>query len=254
MSDLTLGVPASSPSFGRVVFKAIGSSSLIAASLISVTMFTVMNGNMVDRFTHGLFGNSSALFAYLDAQGLGFVGYLLAFLIACIIVLAPFDYILGFNIQEAMAGNYMGCTTNYDFVFTMIGIYFVTAFIIGMTMRHTSSSLGGFLLGFFAIVYLDIIIYTVLYAIPPLIATNAPEAAPYMDLVQSYSSSFLAGVYGEPLTTVLVKSALLNGTIMGIFGAFWTAVLMPSRVSGIGVIACPIEAPLCRFEPNKKKK
>jgi hypothetical protein len=180
----------------RLIFRAWRNTNAIFLALVGITSFAIYYGNLMDRVTSQLFINTSSLFQHFDK-----LGWAISSLLACVVIIGPFDY----WIQQSSG-------TNLDLVITMLLIYFFTSIIIGRTMSG-QSDVSGFLLGFLTIVYINYLTYTILYA-----TTMAVENAELL-------TAFIQGFYGiTDMNLFFVKSTLINGTILGVFGFFWTVV------------------------------
>lgn len=213
-----------------MITKIIFSVTSVTMFMLQVSQLTVLYGNLADRITHDLFINSSYLLQVFD------YGWIFAYIIGGLILLGPMNYYMGL----------CGIPANYDLIISVLGIYFVASIIIGITMKNYTP-IGGFLLGFLTIAFFNIIVYTIAtYGSTLLSRYGIGEEIG--GIIQVIISSFLNGVYNQSIGVLLINGILINGTIMGVFGAFWTAVLMPSRKSMLPEpikVKCPSGGKTC---------
>jgi hypothetical protein len=177
------------------------------STLLQWAQFTVYFGNMLDRITNYLIIDSSEL---LQAMPNG-SGWWISYIFGAMIMLGPMDYyvLLG-------GGNMIGL------VITLLGIYGVSAFWIGLNMRRYHP-IGGFILGFVSIAFFNIIVYFFSTKLSVLFQGIDPEMT---GMIQNLMNSILGGIYDDDISNVLFRGIIWNGIIFGVFGAFWTAVLM----------------------------
>lgn len=242
--DLTLAPPKMSTY--RVFLRAIGQSTAIVAILVGFTAYAISEANLLDRFTNNLLSQSSAIFDYIDVYPLD---VLIPMLLAGVVILAPFDYILGFNLQNVVMGNFHGSTTNYDYVIMMLLIYFVAGLFVGLRMRHTRNPFGGFILGFVAIAVLNLTVFIAIQFGSLIVGYYYPTFEGGVETVTGIINALLSGIYGESAAVFLLKGILLNGFILGVFGAFFTALMMaPAQDPMSTVIMCPDDMPICTVD------
>jgi len=181
----------------NILIKIWRSSSTVLLSLLGIISFSLYYGNLFDRITSELFVNSSMLFQYFNS-----LGWIITFLIACIIVIGSFD----FWIMKSP-------NTELDLVISMILIYFIAAISIGKIMKG-EPNISGFILGFFTILYVNYLLYGILFAV------SKTELGEYIYLI-----AIIKGFYGiTNINLFLIKGIFINGFILGVFGYFWVVV------------------------------
>lgn len=180
----------------NLLFKVWRNTTIILFSFLSIITFTVYYGNLFDRVTINLLRNSSSFF-----QSLGGLGWILSIITSCVIIIGSFDYWISISPNN-----------NYDLIIAMILIYLFVGFTIGKTMKGLPNY-SGFLLGFFSMIYINYTMYGIIYGLSSAID-------------QGYIIfAVIKGFYGmDNIHAYLIKGALINGAVLGVFGFFFTSV------------------------------
>lgn len=230
----------------KLLGRVISSVSTIIGFLFTVTIIALQRGNLLDRFTNNLFVHSGSFFQAIAVES-GTLSYFISAIIACAILIGPIDYFAGFNLftmQPTIGGN-------MDLVISMLLLYFISAIMIGWVMR-ANGALGGFLLGFLTIFVLNMLVYITLHYTSVVLSYAIPELTPFADQISSIIDALLSGVYGEDTTAFIIRGTLLNGTVLGTFGAFFTAIFMPSKHKEIDIaLECDPAKDFCYVPINE---
>lgn len=235
-------------SMGRDIFRICAIALGLYSTIIMIATIAVYYGNLYDRMTSGLFVNTSAVFQSLPFS----LGWTLAMLLAGVVLIGPIDYYTNINRVQ-----------DIDLLLTILLIYFLAAIFVGInTVRWARSDrkeiifehghdypmpsayqylLRGFLIGFFTIFIFNMIIYLLIHGLTSLLETQ-PLIQNFADLIASVASGIISGFYGESAETILIKSCFMNGALFGVYGAFWTAVLLPPRPASDNDITLGIPA------------
>ena len=234
MSMVNFPLDAHSTTNGSMIVRVIFSCTGVTFFMIQVAAFAVYFGNLGDHFVSDLLINTSAVL-----QSTSF-GWWISYFVGGTIMLGPMDYFIQLSMWNP----------NYDLLISIMGIYFISSIFIGMNMRHYHP-VGGFLLGFCAIAFFNIVIYLVITQFSSLLSNYGVDAST-VEMIKSVVDSILSGTYGEPTAQFLFRGIFINGVMMGVFGAFWTAILMPSkaRIKDLVVkVKCPTGNGTCVVPP-----
>ena len=179
-----------------------GSYGIITAAL-SLMALSVLNGNAFESFTSGLFVDMGEL---LKASG--DFAYPISMLIAGVIFLGPMHY---YAMQNAL-----------DVIIILLIVYLFSGFILGRMFKHP---LWAFIAGIVVMVSFCIMLTSII-GIIDYVAGNV------VSLPMSISGLIYAiidGVFDMDIMTLAMMTSIENGSILGVFGALWGAVVMPSK-------------------------
>jgi hypothetical protein len=164
---------------------------------------SVLNGNAFESFTSGLFIDMGELL-----KESGAFAYPLAMLIAGVIFLGPMHY---YAMQNAL-----------DVIIILLIVYLFSGFILGRMFKHP---LWAFIAGIVVMVSFCIMLTSIIGIIDYIGGNIAALPMSIGNLIYS----IIDGVFGMDITTLAMMTSLENGSILGLFGAMWGAVIMPSK-------------------------
>lgn len=216
--------------------KSLRSASSVISVLLTITALTTMYGNLIDRVTSNLFVGSSDIIQLLD-ELFGGLSILAGYLFGALILIGPMDYWI--SVSEGF---------DFNLILTILFFYLISSVSIGYIMRK-SHPIGAFIMGIVTMAYFNYGVYTILYAL-----SYIPQLGSALTIILN---GIVGGIYGSDINFFfLLRGTLENGVIMGIFGAFWASIFMPTRnnmmMGAPNVIGyCPPNSSTCYVPVNK---
>lgn len=215
----------------RTTFRYIMIMLSMTTTLLTITGFAVYYGGLMDRFTSDFLQNTSSFLQNLP-YGLGFV---IATLCAGAIIIGPLDYYL----DPVRSGN-------LNLIITILLIYFIASIFIGLNVSKTAQMQQknqqqksayyylfiGFIMGFGAFAVFNGLVYLILNNFMSLLEGYA-MAELMGEIIVGLGEGLLSGMFGDDVSSLLIRGIFINGTVYGVYGAFWSVVFLPSSSKNV---------------------